>query len=145
MEIREELRINCPAPLAFDTMADVRLITKWNDSVSRAEMTSDEPIGVGSQFITVNRGQQLQSTITTYERPELLKFNVTGKLMDVAGTFSFVGTDAGTTLAITFNANPKGFMSLLFPLLGPMIRRDLRNQHVKFKKFCEAQNQSSDA
>ena len=34
-------------------MADVRNVTRWNESVSRAELTSDDPIGHGSQFFTV--------------------------------------------------------------------------------------------
>ena len=34
-------------------MADVRNVTHSNDSVSRAELTSDDPIGHGSQFFTV--------------------------------------------------------------------------------------------
>ena len=108
MTITEELHINCPRSAAFDLMADVRKITRWNGGASRAEMTSEEPIGQGSQFITVNRGQELESTITTFDRPERLEFDVTGKLM-----------------------------SVLFPVLSPLIRRDLRKQHAKFKELCE--------
>jgi hypothetical protein len=141
----EELHIECPPATAVDLMADVQNITRWNDSVSRAEMTTDAPIGQGSQFITVNRRQQLDSTITTFDRPERLASSVTSKLMDMTGTFTFTETDAGTTLVMVFDPSPKGVMSVLFPLLSPLMRRDLLKQHAKFKKPCEIQAQSKDA
>ena len=36
-------------------------------------------------------------------------------------------------------------MKVLLPILKPMIRRDLANQHAKFKGYCELQNQSPGA
>jgi uncharacterized protein YndB with AHSA1/START domain len=141
--IIEEMHIDCSRATAFDLMADVRKITLWNGSVSRAEMTSDEPIGEGSRFITVNRGQQLESTITTFNRPERLEFDVTGKAMDVAGAFIFTEANGATTLEISLSPRPKGVMAVLIPLLRPLIRRDLAKQHAKFKDLCESQAQSA--
>lgn len=31
-------------------------------------------------------------------------------------------------------------MSVLFPLLRPMLRRDMAKQHQHFKELCEAQS-----
>lgn len=138
MTIREELQIDCPRETAFDLMADVRLLTDWNDAASRAAMLSDEPIGQGSRFVAVNRGQEADSTITVFDRPERLEFAVTNNRLDVAATFRFSEVDGGTRLTIEFEPTPKGAMSLLFPLLRPLIRRDLATQHRKFKAFCEA-------
>ena len=44
-------------------MADVRNVTRWNDSVSRSELTSDDLIGRGSKFLTVNKSQEQDVTI----------------------------------------------------------------------------------
>lgn len=140
--LTEVLNIDCPKMLAFDLMADVEQITRWNGGASKSEMIGEEPIGKGSQFKTVNRGQEMASTITTFERPDRLEFAVNGKAMDVHGTFIFTETDTGTRLDMAFEASPKGIMRVLFPLLKPLIRRDLVNQHLKFKGFCEAQNSS---
>ena len=145
MTIREELYIECLPETAFDLMADVRKLTEWNDGASKAEMRSAEPVGPGSTFIAVNRGQEMQSTITTFQRPERLDFSVTGKAMDVAATFRFSGAGSGTQLVIEFDPTPKGVMKLLFPLLRPVIRRDLARQHLKFKDFCESQGASRNA
>jgi hypothetical protein len=144
MAITEELHIDCPPTTAFDLMADVRNVTRWNDSVSRAELTSDEPIGQGSQFFTVNRVQQQEVTITTFDRPERLDFTASGKRMDIPTTFTFAETDGGTTLVGVFDVRPKGLMSVLFPLLSPLVRRELSKQHANFKELCETQAQSDD-
>ncbi len=145
MEITEELQIDCPPTTVFDLMADVRNVTHWNDSVSRAELTSDEPIGQGSQFITVNKIQEQEITITKFDRPERLDFVVTGKRMDIPTEYTFAETDGGTTLVGVFDVRPKGLMSVLVPLLSPMIRRELAKQHANFKELCETQAQSRDA
>ncbi len=144
MTITEHMHIDCPPATAFDLMADVRRLPDWNAGASRAEMRSDGPIGQGSRFIAVNRGQELESTITTFARPERLDFSVTGKAMDVAAAFRFTETSTGTGLVIEFDPKPKGIMKVLFPVLIPLIRRDLAKQHLKFKKFCESQSQSDD-
>lgn len=145
MTITEQMHIDCPPATAFDLMADVRKLTDWNDGASRAEMKSDGPIGQGSQFVAVNRGQEMESTITTFDRPERLDFAVTGKAMDVAAAFHFTADGAGTGLVIEFKPRPKGLMKALFPVLKPLIRRDLVKQHLKFKAFCEAKDQPRDA
>ena len=142
MTITEEMHIDCPPATAFDLMADVRKLTDWNDGASRAEMASAGPIGQGSRFVAVNRGQEMESTITRFDRPERLDFSVTGKAMDVAAMFRFTEAGAGTTLLIEFQPHPKGIMNILFPVLKPLIRRDLAKQHLKFKDFCESHTQS---
>ena len=126
-------------------MADVRRLTEWHEGASRAEMTSEGPVGQGSQFIAINRGQEMESTITTFDRPERLDFSVAGQALDVAAAFHFTAAGAGTKLVIEFDPQPKGIMKFLFPVLRPMIRRDLIKQHLKFKAFCETMNESHDS
>ena len=108
MGITEEMHIDCPPATAFDLMADVRQLTEWNEGASRAEMTSAGPIGQGSRFVAVNRGQEMESTITRFDRPERLDFSVTGKTMAVAAVFRFTeagaagrsGDDVGTVCVV---------------------------------------------
>jgi Polyketide cyclase / dehydrase and lipid transport len=105
--------------------------------VTRSELVSDEPVGPGSRFVTVNRGQEYDATITTYEPPERLGFEVTGKQMEITATFTFAAVDGGTELTGRFDFRPKGVMKLIFPLVRPMIRRDLPKQSAGFKTLCE--------
>jgi hypothetical protein len=143
--IREELHINCPPAAAFDLMADVRRTTDWNGGISSAEMTSTGDIGKGSRFVAVNRGQRMESIITTFDRPGLLEFATTGGALDVTGRFWFTSAGPGTDLVIELEPSPKGYMKVLLPVLKPMIRRDLATQHAKLKDSCESQDQSPPA
>jgi hypothetical protein len=137
VEFEVNTEIARPPVEAFDKMADARNEVHWNSQVSRSELVSDEPVGQGSRFTTVNRGKEYDATIATYERPARLVFAVTGAPMDITATFEFTGTDAGSSLHGSFEMRPKGIMKAMFPLLKPMVAKDLARQSQSFKTFCE--------
>ncbi|MGI9622851.1 MAG: SRPBCC family protein [Acidimicrobiales bacterium] len=139
--ITEDIYIDCQPATVFDILSDVRNETAWNDDVSKADLLTGEPVGQGSQFLTVH-GRPLgdiTSTITTFDRPGRLEFGATTKLMDLTVAFTFSESGSGTDVHGTFEPQPKGIMKLLFPLLRPLIRRNMAKQHQNMKAFCEAQ------
>lgn len=145
MTFTEDLRIDCGPATVFDLLADVRNEEQWNDGVSRAELTTGEPVGHGSKFVT-DHGRplgQIESTITVFDRPNRLEFVATSSRMDLAISFTFSEDDSGTLVHGTFDPKPKGIMALLFPLLRPIIRRDMAKQHQHLKALCEAQSPST--
>lgn len=135
----DEMRIDSPSTTVFDLMADARNELQWNDGVSRVELLTDEPVGDGSQFIVEDRRGEHEVTVTLFDRAERVEFALTSKGMDVAIRFVFTEKDGTTTAVGNFDAQPKGFMKVLLPLLMPMIKRDIAKQHVHFKELCEAQ------
>ncbi len=147
MSITEELHIDCPPHIVFDCMADVRNEAEWNDDVSRATMTSEGPVGQGSEFVTVHGAPlgDIASKITTYERPGRLEFSATNKRMDMNLSLTFIPTGSGTTMSLTVVPEPKGVMRALFPLLRPMIRRDMAKQHQNLKSLCEQRAQTPES
>ena len=44
----------------------------------------------------------------------------------------------GTELASDFDFRPSGALKVLFPLLAPVIRRDVPEQYASFKALCES-------
>ena len=50
VHVNTTTRIACPPEEVFDMLADLRNDTQWNSRVSRAELRSPEPIGLGSRF-----------------------------------------------------------------------------------------------
>ncbi|MFW2336060.1 SRPBCC family protein [Ilumatobacter sp.] len=145
MTFTENLRMDCAPATVFDVLADVRNETQWNDGVSRAELITDEPVGHGSKFVT-DHGRplgQIESTITRFDRPDRLEFEATSSRMDLAISFTFTEDDSGTLVHGTFDPKPKGVMAVLFPLLRPMIRRDMAKQHQNLKALCEAQSRNT--
>ena len=129
-------RIACAPEGVFDTLADLRNETQWNARVSSAELRSDEPIGLGSRFALVNGGASYDVTITTYERPSRLVVEARGK-PDLTITYALSPTSDGTELESELDFRPRGALKLLFPLLGPVIKRDVPKQYGSLKALCE--------
>ena len=129
-------RIACAPEEVFDTLADLRNETQWNARVSSAELRSDEPIGLGSRFGIVNGGSSYDATITTYERPSRLVVEASGK-PDLTITYALAPTPDGTELESELDFRPRGFLKLLFPVLTPVIRRDVPKQYGSLKALCE--------
>ena len=138
MPFTENMQIACPPSKAFDLMADARNELEWNQDVSAAELTSDEPVRQGSTFVVVNRGREDEVTITRFDRPERIDFAVSSKQIDIDITYRFEAVDGGTRAVGTFDARPKGAMKVLLPLLMPVIKRGLAKQHANFVRLCES-------
>ena len=129
-------RIDAPPERVFDAMADARNEPRWNSRVSKAELRSGEPIGPGSRFAIVNSGTSYDVTITTYDRPSRLVFEGTGN-PDVTIAYTFAASGEGTELSSDFDFRPRGFSTVLFGVLAPLIRHDVRKQLGSFKALCE--------
>ncbi len=136
MEFTLEQHIRCPSERAFDLMADARNEPRWNSQVSRAELRSDEPVGQGTQFVIVNRGQEYAVTLATYERPTRLVFDVRGQ-MDISIDYRFAPQGDGTGYHAVYDFRPKGAMKVLAALLRPVIRRSLHKETASFVALCE--------
>jgi len=137
MRFTVESDIARPPEDVFDRMADARNEPHWNSRVSRSELVSDEPVGQGSRFVTVNRGKPYEATITTAQRPGLCVFEVTGGALDITTSFTITPTGSGSHVVSEFDFRPKGAMKLMFPLMRPAVRKDLATQSQNFKRFCE--------
>jgi uncharacterized protein YndB with AHSA1/START domain len=76
MIVNVQVTIEAPIGRVFDLMADTRNEPQWNSRVSTSALVSGEPIGKGTEFTTVNRGQTYRATVTEYDRPRHLGYDV---------------------------------------------------------------------
>ena len=129
--------LGCSPEAAFDRMADARHEPEWNSRVSRAELRSAEPIGLGSEFTIVNSGSPYEVTITTFDRPNRLVFEGAGN-PDVTISYAFEPRGEQTEMASTLEFRPNGISKALFAVLAPVIRRSVRKQYTSFKALCES-------
>ena len=136
MRVTATTRIACPPEEVFDTLADLRNDTRWNSRVSSAELRSAEPIGLGSRFAIVNGGTAYDVTITGYDRPSRLELEASGN-PELTIACTLTPTGEGTELQSDFDFRPKGALKVLFPLLAPVIRRDVPKQYASIKALCE--------
>ena len=136
MRVTATIRIACPREQLFDTLADLRNERQWNDRVSSAELRSAEPIAMGSRFAIVNGGTAYDVTITTYDRPTQLVLEASGN-PDLTIAYTFTAISDVTELESDFDFRPRGALKLLFPLLAPVIRRNVPKQYASLKTLCE--------
>jgi Polyketide cyclase / dehydrase and lipid transport len=137
MEFTIEQHIRCTPERAFDLMADARNEPRWNSQVSRTELRSDEPIGLGSRFVIVNRGQAYDTVIATYERPSVLVFEATGPT-DLTIAYAFRPAGEATSFRADYDFRPKGASRLLMTPLKRVIRRSLHRESASFAALCES-------
>jgi uncharacterized protein YndB with AHSA1/START domain len=137
MRVAATTRIATPPARVFDTLADLRNETAWNGRVSRAELHSAEPIGLGSRFTVVNGGTTYDTTITTYERPRRLVFEAKGK-PDLTISYALAEEGEETELQSELDFRPTGPLKVVFALLAPVIRRDVPKQYASLKAYCES-------
>jgi len=137
MRVIAKTGIACSPERVFDTLSDLRNDLEWNSRFNEAELLSGEPIGQGSTFAVVNGGTPYDVTLTTYERPRRLVVEARGGNPDLTITYALTPTGEGTELESEFDFRPRGFLKALFPLLGPVIRRDVPKQYASLKAFCE--------
>lgn len=138
MIVNVSVEIARPRDQVFELMADARNEPHWNSQVTRADLISDEPIGLGTEFTATRQGQEYVAILSSYERPRSLGFSVVGRMLEIDAMFEFADSGEGTTVTAQFDLRPQGFMKLTFPLMGGAVRRDFPRQLDSFKRFCES-------
>jgi hypothetical protein len=123
MHVQGAIVIERPVDKVFDFVADERNEPKYNLKMTRAEMVTPEPIGVGSQFnaVMTGTGRATEMTIefTEFERPNRLESKTHLSNMEIAGTLCFEPISEGTRMRWFWDIRPRGFLRLL----GPIVRR----------------------
>jgi hypothetical protein len=138
VQVAAEQQIACAPEVAFDLIADARNEPEWNRQVSRTELTSGEPIGAGSRFVIVNRGEEFDATISTYDRPEAIEFRATGSI-ELVIRYGFAARDGGTHMTASYDFRPRGALKALFAVMKPVIAGNVKKQLASFKALCERQ------
>lgn len=143
MLVQGEIVINRPVDEVFDFVADERNEPKYNPQMTRAELVTEVPIGVGTEFhvMTTGVGHAADMTIvyTEFDRPRRLGSATHISNMDINGTLVFEAQGRSTKMKWLWNIEPRGFLKLL----GPIVRRMGERQEVAIwtglKKVMEAE------
>ena len=136
VQVTVEQQIACAPEAAFDLIADARHEPEWNSQVSSTELRSREPIGAGSQFTIVNRGEAFDAVIAAHDRPNALEFRAAGS-MELVIHYAFAARNGGTHMTASYDFRPRGALKMLFALMKPVIAGNVRKQLTSFKALCE--------
>jgi len=146
MLVQGDIVIDRPIDEVFDFVADERNEPGYNPQMTRAEMVTQEPIGVGSKFQSVmtgvGRGADMTIEFTEFDRPHRLgsATHISNGGMDINGTLLFEAQGQSTKMKWLWNIELRGFSRLLAPIVRRMGERQELAIWTGFKKVMEAQS-----
>jgi uncharacterized membrane protein len=136
-----EVLIARPLDEVFEFVADVRNRPSWDDSVDSEELTSPEPIGVGSTVRTKLRsmGKDYVYTweIVEHVLPERMRVESTSGPFPTTLEFQFAGRDGGTQVNAAVTGRPTGAMRLLQPMIARTTQKNLDRGYARLRALLE--------
>ena len=130
-----------PVEEVFDFVSDARNRPLWDDSVDSEELTSPEPIGMGSTVRTrmrsMGRDYQLDWEIVQHEPPNRQRIESTSGPFPTTLEYDLAeGTD-GTRLLFSVTGRPAGALKLMQPLIARNTQRNLDRGFARLKELLE--------
>jgi uncharacterized protein YndB with AHSA1/START domain len=121
----------------FDYLVDLRNELEWNPGVVSMEKLTDGPIGVGTRYLAKwKQSQRIEVECVAFDRPRRWVYTNGGP---VAVTFTGTLTphQTGTRLVVSFDARPRGWMRLVFPVFVLVMKRQERENMVNIRRTLE--------
>jgi uncharacterized protein YndB with AHSA1/START domain len=121
----------------FDYLVDLRNELEWNPGVVSMEKLTDVPIGVGTRYLAKwKQSQRIEVECVAFDRPRRWVYTNGGP---VAVTFTGTLTphQTGTRLVVSFDARPRGWMRLVFPVFVLVMKRQERENMVNIRRTLE--------
>jgi len=143
MKIEQSIAISRPIEEVFAYVTDYDTQLQWQSGLLEAKITSEGPLGVGSQYTYVTQmlGRRVETAgeITEHEPSRKHEWKATsGPLPELQGGFLFEPTEGGTKVTMLAEAEPGGFFKLAEPLAIRMVRRQLETSLNNLKDLLEA-------
>ncbi|MEO1063184.1 MAG: SRPBCC family protein [Actinomycetota bacterium] len=143
-DITTTARIERPAAVVFDHIADMEKNPSWQRGQQRCIWTSEPPLRVGSTYDQVARflGRELRSSfeVTELEPGRRIRIVTTGGSMPIDVTRSVEPlTDEACEVTARVRGEPPRAMRLLGPLLDRLVRRSVRQDYERLREQLEAE------
>ncbi len=143
IRVEESVRISRPPAEVWDVVADYGFDIKWRKGLT--EMTPDPPgppaAGTKVHEVVHNSGRDYvaDTVVTEIEAGTSYRFSGGGTIGEVAGGRSVRPDPSGSGAVFTYTIElgPKGGMRLLGPVLGPMVRSNLKKDLTRLKELLD--------
>jgi uncharacterized membrane protein len=136
-----EVLIGRPLDEVFAFVGDVRNRPRWDDSVDSEELTSPEPIGVGSTVRTrlrsMGKEYEYNWEIVEHEPPNRMTVESRSGPFPTTLVFRFADEDGGTRLNASVTGRPTGLMRLLQPMIARTTQKNLDRGYARLKHLLE--------
>jgi uncharacterized membrane protein len=130
-----------PCDEVFAFVADARNRPRWDESVDSEELTSPEPLGVGStvrtRFRSMGRPYEYTWEIVEHEPSRRMKVESTSGPFPTTLAFEFSDHDGGTLVEASVTGRPSGLMGLLQPMVARTTQKNLDRAYPRLKRLLE--------
>lgn len=127
---RQTVTVRRPVDDVFTYIAEGANNVRWRDGVVEIERVSGDG-GVGTTYRQVLKGpggRRIDGDyrVTSYDRPRLLAFEVVAGPVRPVGRYELAADGAeATTLTFTLDAQPKGIMKLMSPVISKQMQTEV--------------------
>jgi Polyketide cyclase / dehydrase and lipid transport len=140
--IRESIEITMPPAAVWEAIADYGFDLKWRKGLTQMAPDPVGPAAMGTKIhevvVTSGREYVADTIVTEFHAGTSYRFTGEGTIGKLSGSRS-VEPRGETASVFTYGIEltPRGKMRLLRPILGPMVRSNLRKDLVRLKGLLE--------
>ena len=135
-------QISRPLDEVFAFIEDARNRPQWDESVDSEELTSPEPIGVGSTVRTTLRsmGREYVYTweVVEHQPPGRMTIESTSGPFPTTLAYQLSARDGGTGVEFSVTGRPTGLLRLFEPLIARNSQKNLDRGFERLKQVLEA-------
>ena len=136
------VRIARPVNEVFAYVEDARNRPAWDGSVDSEELTSPEPIGVGTTVRTTltSMGREYEYTweVVEHQPPHRMTIESTSGPFQTTLVYRLTAEGDGTGVEFSVTGRPTGLLRLLEPLIARNTQRNLDRGFPRLKQVLEA-------
>jgi carbon monoxide dehydrogenase subunit G len=134
--------VSRPRDEVFAFVADARNRPQWDESVDSEELTSPEPIGVGTTVRTTMRsmGREYVYTweVVEHDPPHRMRIQSTSGPFPTTLTYVLADAEGDTAVEFTVAGRPGGLLRLLQPLIARNAQKNLDRGFERLKRVLES-------
>jgi carbon monoxide dehydrogenase subunit G len=140
---RVAVLISRPPDEVFAFVADARNRPRWDDGVDSEELTSPEPIGVGStvrtRFRSMGRPYEYTWEIVEHRPPDRVTIGSTSGPFPTTLRYDVTGQAEGTLVEFAITGRPTGMLRLMQPMIARTTQKNLDRGFARLKQLLEAE------
>jgi uncharacterized protein YndB with AHSA1/START domain len=122
----------------FDYLVDLRNELEWNPGVESMRLLTEGPVGIGTRYLAKwKQSGHIEVECIEFAPPLRWAYH-NGGPVSITLTVNLERHGAGTRMATTFDAQPHGWMRLVFPVFVQIMKRQEKANMINLKKTLEA-------
>jgi uncharacterized protein YndB with AHSA1/START domain len=133
--------IDRPIGEVFAFVSDARNRPRWDESVGTEELTSPEPVAVGStvrtRFRSMGKDYEYTWEITEHAPPTRQTIESTSGPFPTVLAWRLADQDGGTLVEFSLTGRPGGLMRILQPLVARGAQANLDRAFPRLKRLLE--------